>query len=52
MSKELVFFARPADRSLKAFKGWIQGMAKALSSDDDDMTEEEWMQAWQEFWEE
>jgi hypothetical protein len=52
MSKKLVFFARPADRSLKAFKEWIRGMAKSLGCDDDDMTEEECVQAWREFWKE
>ena len=42
------------DRSLDGFKDFVTGMAQALGASDDgedDMTEEEWVQAWREFWE-
>lgn len=50
------FFARPYDQSLQAFKDWLQGMTEALrgpdAEPDDSMTEEDWVQRWQEFWSE
>ena len=45
------FYGRPADGSLQAYKDFILGMTLALNPcADDDMTEDEWCQAWQEFW--
>ena len=45
------FYGRPADRSLQAYKDWILGMTLALNPDaKDEMTEDEWRRAWQEFW--
>lgn len=40
------------DRSLQAYKDWILGMVRALRGDDcgSDMTEEDWVRDWKEFW--
>jgi hypothetical protein len=44
-------YGRPADRSLQAYKNFIRHMTLALNPDaKDDMTEEQWRQAWEEFW--
>ena len=49
-----IFFSRPADRTLEAFKEWIAGMAKALGDNTDDAsgepTEDEWREGWRRFW--
>jgi hypothetical protein len=45
------FYGRPADRSLHAYKDFILGITLALNPDaKDEITEDEWRQAWQEFW--
>lgn len=49
-------FSRPADRSLVAYKEWIRGMYEALMTqaslpvEEDDMTKEEWVSSWKNFW--
>jgi hypothetical protein len=45
------FYGRPADRSLRAYRDFILGMTLAVNPNaKDDMTEDEWQQAWEEFW--
>lgn len=45
------FYSRPVDRSLQAYKDFIRGMTLALNPDaKDELTEDEWRKAWQEFW--
>jgi hypothetical protein len=44
------FYGRPADRSLQAYKDFILGMTLALTQAKDEITEDEWRRAWQEFW--
>ncbi len=44
-----IFFSRPADQSLAAYKAWIRGMTAHLGGIDD-LTEAEWEAAWREFW--
>lgn len=48
--KKLIFFSRPADRSLVAYKDWINSMTKALGAPDDALSEEDWEKEWQKFW--
>ncbi len=48
-SRRPLFFSRPADRSLAAFKDWINGMAAALGANDE-ISEAEWQREWQAFW--
>jgi len=44
-------YSRPMDRSLAAYKAWIQRMMAAVGgSSEDGMTEAEWEAAWREFW--
>jgi hypothetical protein len=46
-------FSRPKDKSLEAFKAWIQGIRIQLTGkeeDDGSMTEEKWIASWKEFW--
>ncbi len=45
---------RPADKSLQAYKDWINETVIALGGDtqSDDSTEEEWVADWQDFWSE
>ncbi|HEY3291828.1 MAG TPA: hypothetical protein VGK87_16970 [Anaerolineae bacterium] len=55
-AKSTVTFGRPSDRSLQAFKNFVNGMFAAITgvasaeSDEDDMTEEEWLEEWKAFW--
>ncbi len=45
------FYGRPRDESLQAYKDFILDMLAALNPEQkDDMTDEEWRQAWQQFW--
>jgi hypothetical protein len=45
------FYGRPANRSLQAYKDFVLGMTLALNPDaKDEMTEDEWRRAWEEFW--
>jgi hypothetical protein len=49
--RQPIFFSRPADRSLDAFKGWISEMMLALGgTQENNITEQEWQDAWQKFW--
>jgi hypothetical protein len=44
---------RPADRSLAAFKAFVNAMASQLGfepGEADDMTDDEWTAFWQEYW--
>lgn len=43
-------FTRPIDRSLEAYKAWIQNIVIRLGGSSGDMTEEEWIEAHHEFW--
>ncbi len=49
-----LFFSRPKDKSLEAFKAWINEMAQKLgvkqSDKKSEMTEEEWVESWKKFW--
>ncbi len=42
--------ARPADRSLEAYKTWIQKMVRAMGGPTGTTTEEEWRELHAEFW--
>lgn len=43
-------YTRPIDRSLEAYKAWIQNMVIRLGGSGGDMTEEQWIEAHREFW--
>jgi hypothetical protein len=47
-----IFFSRPRDKSLQAYKAWILNTLKRINPDakDDSMTEEKWIEHWQKFW--
>ncbi len=50
-----IFFSKPQDESLEAYKAWIEGMYKALTGitiaeSDEPISEEEWIARWREFW--
>ncbi len=47
--KQRIFFSRPADRSLEAYKFWIRSVTAQLGGMDD-MTDAEWEAGWREFW--
>ena len=42
-------FSRPADESLEAFKAWVLNVANKFGGKDD-LSEVEWIAAWQDFW--
>ena len=48
--------SRQVDRSLAAYKAWICGTYKALMAqagvpvEEDDITEQEWVGSWKNFW--
>ncbi len=45
------FYSRPRDQSLQAYRDFILDMLAVLNPEaKDEMTEEEWRQAWQQFW--
>ena len=47
------FRPKPKDRSLQAYKGWMNSILAAVESDSEDdgsMTEEKWVESWKEFW--
>jgi len=49
--KPVLVFAKPADKSLQAYKDFIQGIVRRVNPDaKNDMTEEDWVKGWQEFW--
>lgn len=45
-------YSRPTDKSLQAFKDWMENMVKRLNpnAQEDTLTEEEWIQNWKKFW--
>jgi hypothetical protein len=47
-----VSYSRPRDKSLQAFKDWIQNMVKRLNPDahESPISEEEWTEDWKKFW--
>jgi len=47
-----VTFARPKDRSVEAYKAWIQGLAEFFGAEEDEepITEEEWKRSAEAFW--
>jgi hypothetical protein len=51
--KPKLHLSKPADRSLQAFKDWMQAMGDKLmpNSPPDDATEEEWIADHKKFWE-
>jgi len=52
MVKTPIIYGRPADRSLEAFKEFINAMVAKLAPDaKNTMTEEKWKTAHQKFWE-
>lgn len=53
MSTQKLTFSAPKDESLEAYKEWIIDTLSALHDKDMDsslLSDEEWMQAWKEFW--
>jgi hypothetical protein len=49
--KPVLVFARPADKSLQAYKNWIQGMVKRINPNaKNDMTDADWERDWKAFW--
>lgn len=40
----------PKDRSLKAYKAWVKELANRLTKTEFELTEEEWIENWKEFW--
>jgi hypothetical protein len=50
--KPQLHLSKPADRSLQAFKDWMNAMGDKLmpGSPPDDATEEEWIADHKEFW--
>lgn len=48
--KRRLALARPADRSLEAYKAWIQKMVRAMGGPTGDTTDEEWAELHAEFW--
>jgi len=51
-AKNIVTLSRPKNKSLKSYKAWIMSLTAALSGnpEKDDMTQEEWTEAWKDFW--
>ena len=51
MARTPIFFSRPKDESLEAFKAWINETTLKLNPNAKDyVTEEEWRKKWQQFW--
>jgi hypothetical protein len=51
MDKKPVFFSRPKDESLEAYKAWIMGVFfRMTGKTESTMTDEEWGKKWKEFW--
>jgi hypothetical protein len=42
--------SRPADKSLEAYKKWLQNFFKAVTGKSMKATEEKWIKEWKEFW--
>ena len=50
---EKALFSRLDDRSLEAYKAWINGIIKHVTGKEggrDSLTEEEWREGWRKFW--
>lgn len=46
-----VLYLRPRDKSLEAFKDWIQALMLHLTGEKrETMSEEQWTAYWQKFW--
>ena len=47
-----VSFSRPRDKSLQAFKDWIENLVKRINPNapEGDTSEEEWIEDWKKFW--
>ena len=51
MDKKPVFFSRPKDESLEAYKAWISGLFfRMTGKTESTMTDEDWEKRWREFW--
>jgi hypothetical protein len=44
------FLSRPEDKSLAAYKRWIQESVSALGGSKSNLTEKQWREHWKEFW--
>ncbi len=49
-TKNRLALARPADRSLEAYKAWIQRMVRAMGGPTGTTTDAEWAEMHAEFW--
>jgi len=44
-------YSRPKDKSLQAYKDWINGIVSRLFPDaEETMSEEKWVENWKKFW--
>ena len=50
MSANKVAITRPPDRSLEAYKTWIQNMVLAMGGETGDASEADWVEMHAEFW--
>jgi hypothetical protein len=45
------FYSRPGDKSLQAYKDWINGVVNRINPNaKDTMTEAKWVESWKGFW--
>jgi lysylphosphatidylglycerol synthetase-like protein (DUF2156 family) len=49
-NKSRLALARPKDRSLEAYKTWIQNMVRAMGGPTGDATDDDWRELHAEFW--
>ena len=46
-----LFFSKPKDKSLQAYKDWIMGVTLQFNPNaKDTKSEEEWIESWKKFW--
>jgi hypothetical protein len=52
-SNEKPTLSRPKDKSLEAYKDWIKELARKFTTQEHeiDLTEKEWIESWEEYWE-
>jgi len=50
LSANKLAITRPPDRSLEAYKTWIQNMVRAMGGKTGDATEADWVEMHAEFW--
>ena len=52
MDKKVAILSRPKDKSLEAYKAWIQEFTFRLTGKNNpsSMTEEQWVARWKQFW--